>query len=392
MTDGPDHSVAVTADRFVSLGLGDELLNALRGVGFEHPTPIQAAVIPTALRGRDLLALSSPGTGRTTAFVLPIAERLRHEQGPQALILSPNREMALKTEAFFRLFGASHRLTTLCFPGEVAWTPEPRPVVQSPDVVVGTAEPLLDHLKRGVLRLGNVKILVIDGADQIAAGVFPELRRIVGLLPPDRHIMMFSATMPLPVEELARSILRFPERIDVLPKGRVPGALKHHLYVVRPEDKRACLTALIGQQAGSTVILARRNADAEWLFHELELAGHEVARMHSERTQRRREQAVERFRDGAHRILVTTHAAGRGIDVPGATHVINFDAPESVEDYPRGGRGERPDSMSVVSTIATWHDLPVVREIETALGQKLTRCSLPGVQRWLESKPKSRSK
>lgn len=387
LSEVPHHPVAVTKERFANLGLSAAILAAIRQVGFEHPTPIQAAVIPAAIEGRDLIALAQTGSGKTAAFVIPIAERLQHGGGPQGLILSPTREIALQTEAFLRLFGKDHALTTACVIGGTKMRRDFQALSGRPDVVVATPGRLLDHYKRRSVSFDAIEILVIDEADHMLdLGFLPQLRQILRALPRKRQTMMFSATMPPPIEELARTMLHHPVRIDLRPSGRAAVGISHRLYVVRPEDKRNCLLALLHQELGSTLVFARRKIDAEWLYHILERQGHPVTRIHSDRSQTRRVQALENFREGSHRIMVATDIAGRGIDVPGITHVINFDIPESVEDYiHRGGRTARVDAEGIVSTIVTWQDLMMVRQIEKALGHPIPRCTVPGVEPWVES-------
>jgi ATP-dependent RNA helicase RhlE len=182
-------------------------------------------------------------------------------------------------------------------------------------------------------------------------------------------------------------MLHDPLRIDILPVGKAAVGISHRLYVVAPENKRACLLALLHQELGTTLVFTRRKVDAEWLYHILQRQGHPVARIHSDRSQGKRTQALSNFREGSHRILVATDIAGRGIDVPGIEHVINFDIPENVEDYiHRGGRTARVDREGIVSSIVTWQDLMMVRQIETALGDPIPRCTVPGVEPWVESK------
>jgi len=206
--------------------------------------------------------------------------------------------------------------------------------------------------------------------------------------------MMFSATMPPAIEELARTMLRDPLRIDITPVGRAAVGITHRIYVVAPENKRPALLALLHQELGSTLVFTRRKVDAEWLYHILQRQGHPVARIHSDRSQGKRVQALSNFREGSHRILVATDIAGRGIDVPGIEHVINFDIPENVEDYiHRAGRTARVDREGIVSSIVTWQDLMIVRQIEAALGQPIPRCTVPGVEPWVErQKAPSRSR
>jgi ATP-dependent RNA helicase RhlE len=209
----------------------------------------------------------------------------------------------------------------------------------------------------------------------------------VARLPRERRTMMFSATMGGAIEELARTLVRDPIRIDITPKGRTAVGIQHRLYIVAPENKRPALIALLHQELGTTLVFARRKVDAEWLYHILERQGHPVTRIHSDRSQGRRVEALDDFRAGSHRILVATDIAGRGIDVPGIEHVINFDIPESVDDYVhRAGRTARADREGIVSTIATWENLMMVRDIEKSIGQELPRCTVPGVEPWVEGK------
>ena len=384
----PHHPVPTTERGFGDLGLAPEILSLIREVGFEHPTPIQAEVIPPALEGRDIIALAQTGSGKTAAFVIPLAQRLRHGDGLRVLIISPTREIALQTQAFLELFGKNHDLSAACLIGGVKMKSQFRAVATEPDIIVATPGRLLDHIERRTIDVSRIEDLVLDEADHMLdLGFLPQVRQILSKLPKKRRTMMFSATMPPAIEELARTLMHDPLRIDITPQGRAAVGISHRLYVVAPENKRPCLLALLHQELGSTLVFTRRKVDAEWLFHILQRQGHPVGRMHSDRSQGRRVEALDNFREGSHRILVATDIAGRGIDVPGIEHVINFDIPENVEDYiHRAGRTARVDREGIVSTIATWQDLMMVRTIEEAIGQTIPRCTVPGVEPWVETK------
>lgn len=392
----PHHPVSTTDKRFDELGLSPEILESIHRVGFEHPTPIQADVIPLALAGRDVIALAETGSGKTAAFVIPIAEHLGHGEGLRALIVSPTREIALQTQAFVELFGKPHDLTSACLIGGVKMEPQFRALKKNPDVVVATPGRLLDHLQRGSVKLDNVTKFVLDEADHMLdLGFMPQVRRIVKALPRPRHTMMFSATMPEPIERLARELLVDPERIDILPAGRTATGISHRLYLVSMEDRRPCLLALLNQELGSTLVFVRTRVDAEWIYAVLSKDGHPVARIHSDRSQGGRTEALDTFRRGSHRILVATDIAGRGIDVPGITHVINYDLPETVEDYiHRAGRTARGDREGIVSSIATFMDLKAIQRIEAELGAPIPRCTVPGIKAFVEApkRPRSRSR
>jgi ATP-dependent RNA helicase RhlE len=381
----PQHPVETTDLDFAALGLNASIVDAIRKIGFINPTPIQAAVIPHVLAGRDVIGLAQTGSGKTAAFALPIAERLTHGRGVRGLILSPTREIALQTKAFLDLFGANHALTTVCLIGGVKLKPQTDGLKKHPDVVVATPGRLLDHIRQRHVSLDAIEELVLDEADHMLdLGFLPQIRDVLRRLPRVRQTMMFSATMPDSIEMIAREFMRDPVRIDITPPGAAVG-ISHRLYIVKPEDKRAALLALLHEELGSTLVFARRKVDAEWLYHILQRQGHPVTRIHSDRSQGRRVEALSGFRAGEHRILVATDIAGRGIDVPGITHVINFDVPETPDDYiHRGGRTARGSALGIVSSIATWQDLPVIRQIEAAIGEKIPRCSVAGVEPWEE--------
>jgi ATP-dependent RNA helicase RhlE len=390
----PQHPVETTDKNFNELGLSDAIVGVISAIGFQNPTPIQAAVIPTALEGRDLIGLAQTGSGKTAAFALPIAERLTHGRGVRGLILSPTREIALQTKAFLDLFGAEHNLATACLIGGVRMRPQTDALKNQPDVIVATPGRLLDHVRQRHVKLDAIEQLVLDEADHMLdLGFLPQMREVLRLLPRNRQTMMFSATMPDSIEMIAREFMRDPVVVDIAPKGAATG-ITHRLYLVRPDDKRNALMALLNEELGSTLVFARRKVDAEWLYHVLERKGHPVSRIHSDRSQGKRVQALEGFRAGSHRILVATDIAGRGIDVPGIEHVINFDIPEAVEDYVhRAGRTARGAAQGIVSTIATWQDLPMVRKIEETLGEKIPRCKVAGIEAWEEmEKPVRRTR
>jgi ATP-dependent RNA helicase RhlE len=388
----PQHPVETTDQTFDSLGLSEPILQTVRSIGFEHPTPIQAKVIPVALSGRDLIGLAETGSGKTAAFCLPLAERLIHDEaGARGLILCPTREIALQTQAFLDLFGRDHHLRTACLIGGVKMGPQVRALNARPDIVVATPGRLYDHFERGTVRLDRISELVLDEADHMLdMGFLPQVQRILQELPRQRRTMMFSATMPAPVERLAQQFMVDPVRIDILPEGGAAQGISHRLYLVDEEDKKACVLALLHQELGSTLVFTRRKTDAEWLCGVLEREGHPVERIHSNLSQGQRVEALRGFREGEHRILVATDIAARGIDVPGIRHIIHFDMPDTVEDYiHRAGRTARGAALGLVSSIATWMDKPVIKEIEQTLGEELPRCTVPGVPAYVEMKPRA---
>lgn len=390
----PQHPVETTAGSFRFLGLSESVIRALEQAGFIHPTAIQAAVIPQSLTGRDIIGLAQTGSGKTLAFVLPLAERLTHGRSVRGLILSPTREIALQTKAFLDLFGGEHQLKTAVLIGGVRMGPQIQALKAEPDVLVATPGRLLDHLRRRNVRLDKIEELVLDEADHMLdLGFLPQLFDILDYLPERRRTMMFSATMPDAIERLARRLMDDPVRIDILPEGRAAEGIDHRLYLVDKDNKKECLLALLHTELGSTLVFIRRKIDAEWLVKVLEKEGHPVERIHSDLSQGQRVDALAGFREGEHRILVATDIAARGLDIPRTEHIINFDLPDTVEDYVhRAGRTARGRLKGTVSSICTWQDKVMIKEIESALGAELPRCTLPGVEPWEELKVRSRGR
>lgn len=386
----PQHPVHTIEQSFSSLGLSKEILLCVQLVGFEHPTPIQAAVIPQAVTGQDLIGLAETGSGKTAAFTLPIADRLARGITTRGLILSPTREIALQTQAFLDLFGKDYGLKSVTLIGGVKMGPQLSGLKKRPHIIVATPGRLIDHMEQGTVRLDDTNVLVLDEADHMLdMGFLPQVNRILQALPRERQTFMFSATMPPPIERLAQQFMNNPKRIDFRPEAGAAEGISHRLYLVEPDAKKACILALLNQELGTTLVFTRRKVDAEWLCGVLEREGHPVERIHSDLSQGHRTQALQGFREGEHRILVATDIAARGIDIPTIRHIINFDMPDTVEDYiHRAGRTARGRAEGIVSTIASWMDKGTIKEIESTLGEDLPRCTVPGVQPYVEMKPK----
>src|SRR3989338_3878097 len=319
-----------------------------------------------------------------------MAERLTHGEGLKGLILCPTREIALQTKAFLDLFGKHHHLSTVWVRGGVTRGPQPRDRETPPDIVVATPGRLVDHMERGNVRLDKIRELVLDEADHmLVMGFLPQIETILQRVPKQRHTMMFSATMPYPIERLAQRYLIDPVRIDILPEGRAAEGINHRLYLVKGENKKACLMSLLHSELGSTLVFTRTKVDAEWLCRSLDKDKFPVTQIHSNRSQKERTEALQGFRDGEHRILIATDIASRGLDIPQIEHVINYDMTDTVEEYiHRGGRTARAGREGTVSTVATWLDKPMVKEVEAALGKEIPRCPAPGVEPYVELKVK----
>ncbi len=389
----PQNPVETTEDSFESIGISPVLIETLEEIGFHHPTPIQAAVIPIALEGIDVIGLAETGSGKTGAFCLPLAERLHHGRGLRGLILCPTREIALQTKAFLDIFGKNHDLETAVIIGGVKFGPQLQAFKRKPDIIVATPGRLADHLRRGNVRLNQLEELVLDEADHMLdLGFLPQIQEILESIPNERRTLMFSATMPPPIERLAQRFLQDPYTADLRPVNRVAAGIKHRLYLVKDGDQKSCLVHLLKQEEGTTLVFARRKLDTEWLARQLELAGLPVDRIHSDRSQSQRVRALRAFREGKIRILVATDVAARGIDVPQLSHVVNFGLPESLEDYVhRAGRTARGKAVGTVSSIGTWLDKVMIKDIERLIGHEIERCEVDGVDAYRELRPKRKS-
>ncbi len=371
---------------FDSLGLSAAIINSIQQVGFTKPTPIQEKVIPIALEGKDVIGLAQTGSGKTAAFCIPLSERLLHGEGLRGLILCPTREIALQTKQFLDLFGQHHQLDTICIIGGVPFKPQLKDLSKNPDIIVATPGRLADHLEKGQVNLSKISQLVLDEADHMLdLGFLPQIREILQQLPKERHTMMFSATMPSTIERLAQQFLSNPVRVDILPENKTASGIDHRIYIVQPEDKKACLLSLIHNEPGSTLVFTQTKMDTDWICRVLETEGQDVARIHSDRSQKERTHALQGFREGSHRILVATAIASRGIDVPSIQHVVNFEIPDTVEEYiHRAGRTARAEELGTVSTIVTWAETLRIKDFEKHLGFELPRCSTPGVEAYKE--------
>jgi ATP-dependent RNA helicase RhlE len=387
-TGGVPQDPSTTGVSFSDLGLSEPIVESLTGIGFEHPTPIQHEVIPKALEGLDIVGLAQTGSGKTGAFGLPMAERLIHGKGLRGLILCPTREIALQTQSFLEVVGRDHELETVCLIGGVKMGPQITGLRKHPDIVVATPGRLWDHFERKNLRLDKIAHLVLDEADHMLdLGFLPQIQRVLEVVPADRQTMMFSATMPTTIENLARRFMSSPVIVDLRPKYRMAEGIDHRLYMVEPENTRACLLAIAAEEKGSMLVFLRRKIDVDWACRQLEVEGHPVEKIHSSRTQKQRVEALQGLREGEHRILIATDIAARGIDIPIIEHIVNYGMPDSVEDYiHRAGRTARGAMGGTVSTIATWKDREDIRSVEKAIGLALPRCVAEGVEPYVERK------
>jgi len=372
----------ITQKGFAELGLSPELLGSLEKNGFLHPTPIQEKSIPIGLSKKDVIGCAQTGTGKTLAFVLPLIQHLKGTQGTQAVILCPTREIAMQTHAAIEKIGKSLKVHSIDIIGGRRMRAQITGLQQGTQILVATPGRLVDHMERGNVNLGKIKYLVLDEADHMLdLGFLPQMRRILRMLPEDRHTMMFSATFPHEISQLAAMYLKDPVRIEVVPPGTTAEGVEHELYLIEPQDKRQAILSILQPEKRHTLIFTRTRLDAEWLSRLLASQGHSVDSLHSDRSQSERISILENFKNRGFQMLVATDIMARGIDVKGIDLVVNYDIPQTAEDYVhRIGRTARLNATGMGITLATWVEMHFVEAIEKQIGFVLPRKTIPGIK------------
>jgi ATP-dependent RNA helicase RhlE len=346
------------------------------------------------MSGRDLIGCAQTGTGKTAAFALPIISRLAQHGALRALVLEPTRELAAQVETAIHDYARFTNLCTTVVYGGTGYGRQDQALRQGVDILVATPGRLLDQMQRGMVRLGQVQILVLDEADRMLdMGFLPDVRRIVERCPRTRQTMLFSATIPPEIEQLCKWALRNPETVEIGQRRSPAETVTHALYPVASDQKQELLEELLRRtDYDQVLIFCRTKHGADRVARKLHQQGHAVAVLHSNRTQREREQALNGFRNGRYEVMVATDIASRGIDVEQISHVINFDVPHHPEDYVhRIGRTGRALSVGDAFTIMTGENVDEIAAIERFIGQKIPRVKLEGFTyrytRLLEASP-----
>ena len=360
------------------------MLDGVKAMGYVDPTPIQLRAIPLILSGKDVIGSAQTGTGKTAAFALPILSKLdRHESRPRVLILEPTRELAAQVETAIRDFARFTDLTVAVFFGGVGYGKQNEALKVGVDIIVATPGRLLDHIEQGNCNLGYVQYLVLDEADRMLdMGFLPDVRRIVERCPRDRQTSLFSATIPPQIETLIKWTMRDPETIEIGARRTPAETVKHVIYPVADVQKTDLLLALLDKvHYESVIVFCRTKHGADRASALLKRNNHAVAVLHSNRTQKEREQALQGFRDGRFEVLVATDIAARGLDIADVSHVINYDVPQHPEDYiHRIGRTGRAEAKGDAFTLMVAEDSQHVVSIERFINQKIERVRLEGFE------------
>jgi ATP-dependent RNA helicase RhlE len=367
---------------FSGLGLHASLQKGLKELGFARPTPIQASAIPPAIEGRDVVACAMTGSGKTAAFLLPIAHRLMEKPRgkTRALVLTPTRELAAQILEDLNDLCVHTPITGAAVYGGVGMGPQEHALRSGVDVIVATPGRLLDHLRFPYAKLDRLEHLVLDEADRMLdMGFLPDIRRILSQIPAKRQTLLFSATMPPPIAALAKDMLRSPASINVGRQAAPAVGITQAIYPVRQDLKSALLLSLLERNdVEEALVFTRTKHRADRLARYLVKNGVRAERIHGNRSQAQRTAALKGFKDGDFRVLVATDIAARGIDIEELGHVINFDIPMAPEDYiHRVGRTARAEAVGDAFTFVAPDDEAELRAIERAIGKPLRRVFVP---------------
>ncbi len=380
----PEESIPATPPAFSALALSAPVLEALAAVGYESPSPIQAATIPPLLEGRDLLGQAQTGTGKTAAFALPVLTKLAIEQRtPQALVLAPTRELAIQVaEAFQRYAAKMPGFHVLPIYGGQAYGPQLGGLKRGAHVVVGTPGRLIDHLERGSLDLSQLRWLVLDEADEmLRMGFIDDVEKILKATPAGRQTALFSATMPPPIKRIAQQYLRDPAEVTIAAKTRTATTVRQRYWLVSGLHKLDALTRILeAEPFEAMIVFARTKQATEELAERLEARGFSAAAINGDIQQQQRERTIARLKDGQLDILVATDVAARGLDVERISHVVNYDIPYDSESYVhRIGRTGRAGRSGQAILFVTPRERQMLRVIERATRQAIEPMDLPAV-------------
>ena len=367
---------------FSALKLHRDLLQGVKELGFARPTPIQNDAIPAALQGRDVLACAATGSGKTAAFLLPILHQLleRPRGTTRGLVVTPTRELAAQILKEFEELAVHTRLSGAAVFGGVGMGPQEHAFRTGVDIIVATPGRLLDHLRHPYAKLDRIEHLVLDEADRMLdMGFLPDIKRLLKYLPAKRQTLFFSATMPGPILGLTRELLHNPAMINLERKQAPASGITQAVYPVPQELKSSLLAALLERGLmREALVFTRTKHRANRLWEFLGKRGLNAARIHGNRSQAQRTEALDGFKAGRYRVLVATDIAARGIDVEALGHVVNFDVPAAPEDYiHRVGRTARAELTGEAFTFVAPDEMDDLRAIERAIAKALPRVTLP---------------
>lgn len=369
--------------QFSDFGLHPSLMQAIDKLGYSEPTPIQAGVIPSLLKGKDVIGQAQTGTGKTAAFSLPLLHNIDPIQKyVQGLVLAPTRELAMQVAKAMEEYGRYRNVQVLPIYGGASYGVQKRRLKRGVDIVVGTPGRLLDLIQQGSLDLGRVQTVVLDEADEmLSMGFIEDIEKILDELPFTHQTCLFSATLPKEIRKLAQKYMTDPESVTIKRKQLTVDAIEQRYYLVNEKDKLAALTRLFEvEEISRCLIFARTRAGTADLANELSVRGYPAEVLNGDLSQQAREQVLSRFRKDQIKVLVATDVAARGLDIDGISHVFNFDLPTDPEVYVhRVGRTGRAGATGIAATFLTPKEMWRLRKIERYTRKQIQKVELPTV-------------
>lgn len=368
---------------FYDLGLSPQILQSISNMGFEEATPIQEQTIPLAMAGRDLIGQAQTGTGKTAAFGIPMIEKISQQLGEiQGIVITPTRELAVQVAEELNKIGQFKGIDTLPIYGGQDINRQIRALKKRPQVIVGTPGRLMDHMRRKTIRLNQIQTVILDEADEMLnMGFIEDIETILGQVPDKRQTLLFSATMPNPIQVLAKRFMKEPELIKIKAKELTVSNIEQHYLEVVEKQKFDVLCRLLDiHSPEAAIIFGRTKRRVDELSEALKKRGYSAEGIHGDLTQSKRDSVLRQFKEGISEILVATDVAARGLDISGVTHVYNFDIPQDPESYVhRIGRTGRAGKTGLATTFVSPREIGHLRTIESLTNRKMTRKPVPTV-------------
>lgn len=365
---------------FSDFGLSNELVKALSNMGFEEPTPIQAQSIPIGLKGKDMIGQAQTGTGKTTAFGVPLLEQININEGVQGLVLAPTRELAVQVAEELNRIGQVKGIKTLPIYGGQDINRQIRGLKNRPQIIAATPGRLIDHIERRTIRLGNIKMVVLDEADEMLnMGFIEDIERILSEIKGERQTMLFSATMPKRIQALAEKFMKDPELVKIKAKEMTVKNIEQHYMEVHEKQKFDVLCSLLDIQSPElAIVFGRTKKRVDEVVEGLIKRGYSAEGIHGDIPQTKRDQVIRRFKEQTIDIMVATDVAARGLDISGVSHVYNFDIPQDPESYVhRIGRTGRAGNKGLAVTFVSPREIDHLKIIENVTKSKITKKPVP---------------
>lgn len=372
MTNGPGVPNE-SGPGFFGLGIASKILDILERIKFKEPTPIQRKAIPLAIEGKDVVGIAQTGTGKTHAYAVPMVQRLVQKKGI-GLVLAPTRELALQIDEAVQGIAHPFGMRTACLIGGAPMGSQLQALRKSPRIIIATPGRLIDHLNRKTASVGDTNVLVLDEADRMLdMGFAPQIAEVIRHVPRERQTMLFSASIPKEIMDIAARHMKLPVCVEVALSGTAADNITQELFIVKKDNKLRLLRVLLTQYRGSVLLFVRTKHNASRMRTSIKGMGFSVAEIHSNRSLNQRREALEGFKSGKYKVLVATDIAARGLDVTGIELVINYDIPDDAQNYiHRIGRTGRAGRRGRAISFATPDQSSDIKEVE-----KITRMALP---------------